>query len=102
MSLYGIKSEDDCRAKIDELLQLVAIAEQAMNKETVRAIKDRLAEYRKAGNTSEAERRMSSVERAYFWPAINETYVRAPNLNARKTWREGLSEMRLNLSYRRP
>ncbi|SRR5258708_1566309 len=102
MSLYGIESEDDCRAKIDELLEFHARAERAMNKESIRIIKDRLAEYRKAGNTNDGKRRMSSVEERYFWPAINEAYVRAPNLNAPKTWRDGLSEIHLNLTYYRP
>ncbi len=98
MSLYGIESEADCREKIDELLELHARAERTMNKESIRIIKDRLAGYRKAGNTNEGKRRMSSVEERWFWPAINEAYVKAPNLNAPKTWKEGLYEIHLNLT----
>ncbi|SRR6266436_4374133 len=102
MSLYDIESEEDCREKIDELLGLHARAERTMSKESIRVVKDRLGEYRKVGNTNEGKRQMSPVEKAYFWPAINEAYVRAPNLNAPKTWRDGLYEIQWSLRYYRP
>lgn len=108
-SLYGIESEDDCRAKIDELLELHARAEHAMEKESgrqlkkesIRLLKDRLEEYYKAGNTNEGERRMSSVERRYFWPAVRDAYVKAPKLNSPQTWNNGLYEIHSSLTYYR-
>jgi len=45
---------------------------------------------------------MSEVETQYFWPAIQEAYVRAPNLGSRKTWVDGLWEVEHSLLYYRP
>jgi hypothetical protein len=102
MSLYGITTDDDCRAKIDELLKLSRQATQALTKEKVETVKARLAEYYKIGSSQRGKARMSCVEQAFFWPAIAEAYVRAPNLNSPRTWREGLSEIESNLRYYRP
>jgi predicted transcriptional regulator len=97
-SLYGIESEDDCRKKIDELLELHRRAEKAMNKESIAALKSQLKDYYERADDS----RMSAVERACFWPAIQEAYVRSPNLARPQTWRDGLYEIELNLRYYRP
>jgi hypothetical protein len=97
-SLYGIESEDDCRKRIDELLELHAQAEKSMNKELIATLKSKLKDYYKQGNRT----KMSAVESAYFWPAIQEAYVRSPNLASPKTWREGLYEIHSSLRYYRP
>jgi chromatin segregation and condensation protein Rec8/ScpA/Scc1 (kleisin family) len=101
-SLYGIESEDDCREKMDELLALCARAEEAKTKEAVQSLIARLGEYHKAGNANERERRMSEIERAYFWPAIAEAHAYRPNLNHRSKWSEGLAEVRWKLESNRP
>jgi hypothetical protein len=102
MSLYGISSNDDCRARIDELLELKERASKAMTKEEVGAVKSRLAEYYRMGDSQEGKAQMTRVEQAFFWPAIVEAYVRSPNLNSPRTWQEGLSEIESNLRYYRP
>jgi hypothetical protein len=101
-NLYGIESDDDCREKIDELLKMHHHAEQVTNKGTIAELKNCLKEYYKMGNTNAGSDQMSHVERAYFYPAIKEAYVRAPNLASPKTWREGLYEIESNLRYYRP
>jgi hypothetical protein len=69
-SLYGIESEDDCREKLDELLEMTRRAEQAMNKEEISALKSRLQTYYGEGNTQKGHDQMSGVESKSFWPAI--------------------------------
>jgi hypothetical protein len=101
-SLYGIESEDDCRAKIDELLELHHRAEEAMNKGTITVLKTRLREYYKMGDTEKGRNQMSPIESAWFWPAIQRAYVGSPNLASPKTWHDGLYEIGLNLRYYRP
>ena len=103
MSLYGIESEDDCRKKIDELLQLTRTAQQQMNKEAISALKIRLKHYYDMGNSNKGEAQMSAVESAYFWHAVSEAYAwGAPNLNAPNTWREKLEEVEYKLKKWRP
>ena len=102
MSLYGIKTDDDCRAALDELLKLCQQAVETMTREDVEVVKARLANHYKRGNSQKGKAQMSPVEEAFFWPAITEAYVRSPNLNSPRTWREGLSEIESNLSYYRP
>jgi len=100
-NLYDIESKDDCREKIDELLEVCHRTEQVMNKETVAGLKNRLKEYYKMGDTNKGSDQMSPVERAFFYPAIRDAYVRSPKLNSPKTWREGLYEIESNLRYYR-
>ncbi len=101
-SLYGITTDAACRARIDEILALNQCAAQTMTRKDVEAVKVRLAECYKMGNSDRGKAQMSDVERVFFWPAIAEAYVRAPRLNSQRTWREGLSEIESNLRYYRP
>jgi hypothetical protein len=101
-NLYGVETEADCRERMDELLEMHHRAEQTMSLEVMTELKDRLKEYYKKGDTSKGKAGMSHVETTYFWPAIREAYVRAPNLNSRNTWQEGLSEIESSLNYYRP
>jgi hypothetical protein len=100
-SLYGIESERDCRNEIDKLLQSPAL-HGTVNKDTVAALKSRLKEYYKKGDTQEGKSQMSRVERQWFWPAIRDAYVRAPNLGSPRTWLDALYNIKYSLSYRRP
>lgn len=102
MSLFGIESEDDCRRKFDELLELHARAERAMDKETIAALKSQLKNYYRQGDTSVGRQKMSRVEAQYFWPAIQDAYVRAPRLSSRKTWNDGLYDIEHALRFLRP
>jgi hypothetical protein len=101
-NLFGIETEADCRAKLDELLALHERADQTRDKSAVAALKSSLEAYYKKGNTLRGERQMSPVEERYFWPAVVKAFVRAPNLGKRSTWDDGLYEIRLNLTYYRP
>jgi len=101
-SLYGIDSEDVCRVTIDGLLEMTRRAEKAMDKEKVSALWSRLAGYYGEGNTQTAQSRMSHVESAFFWPAIREAYVKAPNIASPTTWLEGLYDVASSLRYYRP
>ena len=94
-------SEDDCRKKIDELLELHYEAEQRMDKEAIGVLKARLQQYYEKRN-SKSDAEMSDVERAYFWPAIQESYVKAPNPTSRHTWQLGLHDIKLYLTNYRP
>ena len=100
MSLFGIESEDDCRRELDALLEVHERANRAKSKETIAALKSQLAGYYEKGKRG--GRHMSEVETQYFWPAIQEAYVRAPNLGSRKTWVDGLWEVEHSLLYYRP
>jgi predicted transcriptional regulator len=106
MSLYGIESEDDCRAVLDELLELNARAERAvehrMDHESISLLKRRLEEMFKKGDTERGKRQMSQVERQYFWPTIREAYIKAPRLNSPTTWRDRLYEVGSKLRDNRP
>ncbi len=101
MNLYGIDREDDCRKKIDEMLELHYEAEQTMDKEAIGVLKARLQQYYEKRN-SKSEAEMSDVERVYFWPAIQESYVKAPNPDSRNTWQLGLRDVKLYLTNYRP
>jgi len=101
-SLYGIETRPECREKIDKLLEMFDQAQQSMDEQTIKDLKDSLKKYYDKGKTAEGKVQMSHVETAYFWPAIDEAYVRAPNLAKRNTWQEGLSEIELNLRHFRP
>lgn len=100
MSLYGIKTEADCRKRTTEILELHHDAEQAFNlnrrsertKQLITDLKDCLKElYKKRTHSNDAQ--MSKVETACFFPAIHRAFVDAPNLAAPKTWEEGLSKI---------
>ena len=72
-----------------------------MDKEIIGVLKAQIQQYyQKRNSKSDAE--MSDVERAYFWPAIQESYIRAPNPNSRNTWRLGLHDVKLYLTNYRP
>lgn len=100
MSLFGIESKADCREELDALLELHDRADRAKNKETIAALKFQLADYYQKGKRG--EQKMSPIEAQYFWPAIKEAYVRAPNLSSRQTWTEGLWEIEHALRHYRP
>ena len=97
-SLWGIETEDDCRKKIDELLELHSVAEREMTKEALAILKSRLKEYYKQVDS----RRMSRVEGQWFWPAIQSACVKGPNLGSRRTWPVGLYQIEAELRYHRP
>jgi hypothetical protein len=101
-SLFGIESEDDCREKLDALLELQARASRAKNKEAIAALKSQLAYYYQKGDTNRGKQQMSQIEAQYFWPAVSKAYVNAPKLSSRRTWNEGLYDIELNLRYYRP
>jgi hypothetical protein len=100
-NLYGIETEQDCRDDIDELLQSPALR-GTVNMETVSALKNLLKEYYNKGNSAKRKDQMSKVEGAFFWPAIQDAYVRAPNLAAQSTWSGGLYDINGYLRYHRP
>jgi hypothetical protein len=100
-SLYGVETEQDCREEIDEVLQSPALC-GTINKETISALKSRLAVYHQKGNNLKGRNQMSRAERVFFWAAIHKAYTKAPNINARHTWRKGLQEIESNLKYYRP
>ena len=101
-NLYGIESEDLCRARIDGLLEMARRAEKAMDKQNISALRSRLETYYDEGNTQTARDQMSPIERAFFWPAVREAYVKAPNLASPTTWLEGLYDVASSLRYYRP
>lgn len=100
-NLYGIESEQDCRNEIDKLLQSPAL-HGTVNKETIAALKSRIKEYYKKGDSLKGRSQMSPVERQWFWPAIHEAYVKAPNVSSRRTWNDGLHDIKYYLIYHRP
>jgi hypothetical protein len=76
--------------------------EKAMDKEKIYALSSRLEFYFGKGNTPTGRRRMSGVEKAFFWPAVREAYVMGPNLASPATWLEGLFDVASSLRYYRP
>lgn len=102
MSLFGIESEEDCRRRLDALLELHALASQVMNKEAIAALKSQLRDYYRAGDTNRGRQQMSQVEAQYFWPAIQRAYVNAPRLSSRRTWNDGLYDIEHALRFLRP
>ena len=101
-NLYGIESEDVCRATIDGLLEMTRRAEKAMNQEKISALRSRLDTYYEKGNSQKGRDQMSGVESRFFWPAVREAYVKAPNLVLPTTWLEGLYDVASSLRYYRP
>lgn len=101
-NLYGIESEDVCRATIDVLLEMTRQAEKTMDQEKISALRSRLSAYYVEGNTRTGRDQMSRVENAIFWPAVREAYVKAPNLSSPTTWLEGLYDVASSLRYYRP
>jgi hypothetical protein len=97
MSVYGIYTSEDCKKKFNELLALNRLAEETTNKETVGRIKNPLHNYYKQGDNKDDA--MSEVEKAFFFPAIHESYVKAPNINSRETWETGLADVEFYLTY---
>ncbi len=97
MSLYNIETEDQCWAKVDDLLELTRHAKATPSVKTIGALKNRLKEYFDLGNTIKGKNRMSKVEQIFFWPSIYEAYVYAPKLNTPRTWSERLSEVEYKL-----
>jgi hypothetical protein len=97
-NLYGIESEADCRAKMDELLAWVAKVEQAPSEQTIRDLKSQLETYYTAGS----RQGMSNVEEIFFWPAIQDAYLHAPHVGQPETWAEGLHDIAWYLNYWRP
>ncbi len=101
-NLFGIESEDVCRAMIDGLLEMTRQAEKAMDQDKIFALRSRLEAYYGEGNTRTGRDQMSRVESAMFWPAVREAYVRAPNLLSPATWLEGLYDVASSLRCYRP
>jgi len=102
MSLWGVQTESECRAKIDAFLERHRVAEQTPTKDTIKDLNNELAAYCKQGDTNKGTNKMSKIERAFFWPAIQEAYVKRPKLNDRSTWGPGLSDIEYSLLYYRP
>jgi hypothetical protein len=97
MSVYGIRTAKDCKRTLEELLALNRIAKEAMNRETIGRIRNALRDYYKHGDNKEDA--MSQVEKAFFFSAIHESYVKAPALNSPKTWNQGLDDIEDYLTY---
>ena len=102
MSLYGIETEDDCRARIDELLEMQRLAKAAMDKVAIARLKTKLTECYTLGSTITGRDRMSKVEDIYFWPAIQEAHAFCPSLANRSAWSGGLDEVEWKLQSNRP
>jgi hypothetical protein len=98
-SLYAIQTEDDCRARLGELLEMAQAARVASyddDKESlIRDLKKRLAEDRKKWD----ENRASRIEILFYRPAINEAHAHAPSLSRKKTWDRDLDEVAFQLKY---
>jgi hypothetical protein len=97
MSVYGIYTAEDCKKKFNELLVLNRLAEETPNKETVAQIKNPLHRYYKQGEYKDDA--MSAVEKAFFFPAIHESFAKGPNINSRETWESGLADVEFYLTY---
>ena len=101
-NLYGIESEDVCRAMIDGLLEMTRRAEKNMDRENISSLRSRLVGYYGQGSTRTGCAQMSAVESAFFWPAVREAYAKAPDLSSPTTWLEGLYDVASSLRYYRP
>jgi hypothetical protein len=77
-SLYGITTEDACLAEMDEILELNQRAMLTLRKETVEAVNSRLADCYSKGDSVRRQEQMSPIEKAFFWPAVQEAYVKRP------------------------
>jgi hypothetical protein len=100
-NLYGIDSVIWCRANLDELLKWNREAQDCPTEDTITGIIVRLKCVYKKGNAEKAQDRMSEIERAFFWPAIQKAYAKRPNLRKSSTWNEGLSDIEYYLRYYR-
>jgi hypothetical protein len=102
VSLYGIENEDDCRARIDESVEMQRLAKAAMDKETIARLNAELTKYYIRGNTNKGKDQMSKAESDYFWPAIQEAHAFRPSLTQRTKWSEQLDEVEWKLQKNRP
>jgi len=81
MSVYGIDTEEECRKAIDELLAMVDRAEEALKigskkqKHDVAALNSCLKGLFNSNRHTYGPG-MSEVEVAYFWPAVQDAYIR--------------------------
>ena len=96
MSLYNIETEDQCWAKVDDLLELTRHAKATPSVKTIGALKNRLKEYFDLGNTIKGKNRMSKVEQIFFWPSIYEAYVYAPKSTHRGRGAKGCRKSSTN------
>lgn len=100
-SVYAIQTEDECRARFDELLEMVQEAHASRSeddkKSLIRELKNSLAEDCRKWDESRA----SEIENYFYYPAIKEAHARAPSLNRKKTWDRDLDEVEFQLRYYR-
>ncbi len=96
-SVYGIFTEEDCKEALEQLLVLNAKAQETPNRETVGQLKIVLHDHYEQGNGTNVA--MSAVERAVFFPAIHDSYVKAPAIDLPKTWKQGLNDIEFYLRY---
>lgn len=90
MSLYGITNADECIAKFEEFRELSQIAREKNNKELIRRLKTMLGRAFRLGDTKRGFVKMSSIEKAVFFPCVHKCWADAPNLNDKTTWESGL------------
>lgn len=104
MSLYGIETEDECKRAIRELVEMTNTAEEALRtgsmtaKVAVEDLKLRVTELFKKNKRSFGPR-MSAIEEAYFWPAIQNAYIGLPKISSPKSWVKGVAKVKMSLRY---
>jgi hypothetical protein len=96
-SVYGIITEAHCKKALQDLIALNQTAIARMNKETVGKIKNTLHDLYRQGDNRDAS--MSTIEKAIYFPAIHESFVKAPSLNLPKTWARGLEDIDFYVRY---
>jgi hypothetical protein len=95
--VYGIATVADCKKALQDLLTLNQTAIATMSKETVSKIQNTLHDLYRQGDKKDAA--MSALEKSTYFPAIHESYVKAPNLAVPRTWAQGLDDIDFYLRY---
>ena len=95
--IYGIVTVADCKKALQDLLALNQTAIAMMSKETVSKIKNTLHDLYQRGDKKDAA--MSALEKSTYFPAVHESYEKAPNLVLPRTWAQGLDDIDFYLRY---
>jgi hypothetical protein len=97
MSVYGLNTVQDCKSALEKLLVLVQTAKDTMTKNDVGRLKSTLRDSYEHGRYKQNQ--MSKIETSVFFPAVHESYAKAPNLTATTAWKTGLDDVEFYLNY---
>lgn len=96
MSLWGIETAEQCREHLDRIIVRCHEAQTVPTPDSISTLRETLQEI-VIRYSPKTYKQMSTIEAAWFWPAVCQAHGHRPSLHERHRWQERIFKVLADL-----